>query len=93
MKTTNQIEKALVKKIDLEISAIVASFISQLQDLYNTYGGTTWYQIVYDAQDKEISMLTKEKVRTILQTMIKENHGGAMLAKKTNQLLEKLEIL
>ncbi len=93
MKTTNQIEKALVKKIDLEISAIVASFISQLQDLYDTYGGTTWYTIVYDAQDKEISMLTKEKVRTILQTMIKENHGGAMLAKKTNQLLAKLEIL
>jgi hypothetical protein len=25
--------------------------------------------------------------------MIKENHGGAMLAKKTNQLLAKLEIL
>jgi len=93
MKTTNQIEKALVKKIDLEIKAIVASFISQLQDLYDTYGGTTWYTIVYDAQDKEISMLTKEKVRTILQTMIKENHGGAMLAKKTNQLLAKLEIL
>jgi len=93
MKDTNAIEKALEKKIDLEISAIVASFISQLQDLYDTYGGTTWYTIVYDAQDKEISMLTKEKVRTILQKMIKENHGDAMLAKKTNELLAKLEIL
>ena len=93
MKTTNQIEKALEKKIDLEISAIVASFISQLQDLYDTYGGTTWYQIVYDAQDKEITSLTKERVRTILQEMIKENHGEAMLNKKTKQLLAKLEIL
>jgi phosphoglucomutase len=93
MKDTNAIEKALEKKIDLEISAIVASFISQLQDLYDTYGGTNYYDIVYNSQEKEITSLTKEKVRTILQKMIKENHGDAMLAKKTNQLLAKLEIL
>ena len=93
MKDTNAIERALEKKIDLEVSAIVASFISQLQDLYDTYGGTQWYTIVSDAQEKEISSLSKEKVRTILEKMIKENHGGPMLAKKTNQLLEKLELL
>ena len=93
MKDTNAIEKALKKKIDLEVSAIVASFISQLQDLYDTYGGTTWYKIVHNTQEIEISCLTKEKVRTILQRMIKENHGEAMLTKKTNQLLAKLEIL
>ena len=93
MKDTNSIEKALKNKIDLEISAIVASFTSQLQDLYDTYGGTQWYTIVSDAQEKEISSLSKEKVRTILEKMIKENHGGPMLAKKTNQLLEKLELL
>ncbi len=93
MKDTNSIEKALKNKIDLEVSAIVASFTSQLQDLYDTYGGTQWYTIVSDAQEKEISSLTKEKVKNMLEEMIKENHGGAMLAKKTNQLLAKLEIL
>ena len=93
MKDTNAIEKALVKKIDLEISAIVASFISQLQDLYDTYGGTSWYKIVDNIQEKEITSLSKEKVRSILEKMIKENHGEAMLAKKTKQLLAKLEIL
>jgi len=93
MKDTNAIEKALKKKIDLEISAIVASFISQLQDLYDTYGGTTWYKIVHRSSSNEISCLTKEKVRTILQIMIKENHGEAMLNKKTKELLAKLEIL
>jgi hypothetical protein len=93
MKDTNAIEKALKKKIDLEISAIVASFISQLQDLYDTYGGTQWYDIVSDAQEKEISSLSKEKVRTILQEMIKENHGEAMLHTKSQELLAKLEIL
>jgi len=93
MKDTNAIEKALKKKIDLEVSAIVASFISQLQDLYDIYGGTSYYDIVCNSQEKEITSLTKERVRTILQEMIKENHGEAMLAKKTKQLLAKLEIL
>jgi len=93
MKDTNAIEKALEKKIDLEISAIVASFISQLQDLYDVYGGTSYYDIVCNSQEKEISSLTKEKVKNMLEEMIKENHGGAMLAKKTKQLLAKLEIL
>ena len=93
MKDTNAIEKALKKKIDLEVSAIVASFISQLQDLYDTYGGTNWYKIVDNTQEKEITSLSKEKVRNILEKMIKENHGEAMLAKKTKQLLAKLEIL
>ena len=93
MKDTNAIEKALEKKIDLEISAIVASFISQLQDLYDTYGGTSYYDIVCNSQEKEITSLTKERVRNILQEMIKENHGEAMLNKKSKELLAKLEIL
>ncbi len=93
MKDTNSIEKALKNKIDLEVSAIVASFISQLQDLYDTYGGTNWYKIVHNAQEKEITSLGKETLRTILEKMIKENHGGPMLAKKTKELLAKLEIL
>ena len=97
MKDTNAIEKALEKKIDLEISAIVASFISQLQDLYDTYGGTNWYKIVSSSpgytKEQQITCLTKDHVRNILEKMIKENHGEAMLAKKTKQLLAKLEIL
>ena len=97
MKTTNQIEKALEKKIDVEIAEVVDVFVRKLKDLYDTYGGTSWYKIVHRERgyDKEhqITSLEKENVRTILQKMIKENHGGAMLAKKTNQLLAKLEIL
>jgi len=94
MKTTNQIEKALEKKIDVEIAEVVDVFVFQLKELYDTYGGTKWYKIVDNTQEKEITSLSKEKVRTILQRMIKENHGEAMLAKKTNQVLDfKIEIL
>ena len=97
MKDTNAIEKALKNKIDVEVKNIVRGFINELTKLYDTYGGTSWYQIVhkqrgYDKEQK-ITCLEKENVRTILQEMIKENHGEAMLSKKTNQLLAKLEIL
>ncbi len=82
-----------ITAVIIEVSAIVASFISQLQDLYDTYGGTSWYKIVVYTPEKKITSLSKEKVRNILEKMIKENHGEAMLKKKTNQLLAKLEIL
>ena len=96
MKTTNQIEKALEKKIDVEIAEVVDVFVRKLKDLYDTYGNgvsNKLYKIVDNNQEKEITCLSREKVRTILQRMIKENHGEKMLAKKTNQLLAKLEIL
>jgi len=93
MKDTNAIERALKKKIDFEVENIVRGFINELTKLYDTYGGTQWYNIVYDAQEKEISCLSKEKVRNILERMIKENHEEAMLNKKSKELLAKLEIL
>ena len=97
MKDTNAIEKALKNKIDVEVENIVRGFINELTKLYDTYGGTHWYKIVHYAQGydnkQEISCLTASNVRNILEKMIKENHGEAMLAKKTKQLLAKLEIL
>ena len=97
MKDTNAIEKALKKKIDVEVTNIVEGFINELTKLYDTYGGTNWYKIVHYAHGydnkQEISCLTKENVRSLLERMIKENHGEAILAKKTKQLLAKLEIL
>ena len=93
MKDTNAIEKALKNKIDFEVENIVRGFINELTKLYDTYGGTSWYNIVDNTQEKEITSLSKERVRTILQRMIKENHGEAMLNKKSKELLAKLEIL
>ena len=97
MKTTNQIEEALKDKIDIEIANIVKGFIDELKGIYDTYGGTSWYKIVHSARgydkDQEINCLTTEEIRTVLQKMIQENHGKAMLKKKTKQLLAKLEIL
>ena len=98
MKDTNAIEKALKNKIDVEVTNIVKGFINELTNLYDTYGGTSWYKIVSPSRagytkEQKITMITKDNVRSILEKMIKENHGEAMLAKKTKQLLAKLEIL
>jgi hypothetical protein len=97
MKDTNAIEKALKNKIDFEVENIVRGFINELTKLYNTYGGTNWYTIVHSARgydkEQEITCLTKANVRSILEKMIKENHGEAMLNKKSKELLAKLEIL
>ncbi len=98
MKTTNQIEKALKNKIDVEVANIVRGFMNELTNLYDTYGGTCWYKIVSPSRagytkEQQITCLGKDHVRNILEKMIKENHGGPMLAKKTNELLAKLEIL
>ncbi len=99
MKTTNQIEKALEKRIDVEIAEVVDVFIFQLKELCDTYGNgisTKWYKMVDDTQhgEKELTLLSREKVRTILQRMIKENHGEAMLAKRIRELLDfKIKIL
>ena len=97
MKTTNEIEKALENKIDVEIAGIVDEFARKLKDLHDTYGGTSWYKIAHNARgydkEQEINCLTTGEVRTALEKMIKENHGEGMLKKKTKQLLAKLEIL
>ena len=98
MKDTNAIEKALKNKIDVEVANIVRGFMNELTNLYDTYGGTNWYKIVSPSRagytkEQQITCLGKDHVRNILEKMIKENHGGPMLAKKTNQLLEKLELL
>lgn len=98
MKTTNSIEKALIDKIDIEIEEIVNMFIRKLKDIKDKYGSKSYYKITpptrqgYDDK-KPITCLGREDLRWMLKEMIKENHGEAMLSKKSSQLLAKLEII
>tara|TARA_R110000851_G_C13064742_1_gene564323 strand:- start:861 stop:1151 length:291 start_codon:yes stop_codon:yes gene_type:complete len=96
MKTTNQIEKALKDKIEIEIAAVVDVFIKELDTLQLTYGGSNYYTIISKTngeKEKKITLLEKYNLRRLLQEMIRENHEEVMLLKKTKQLLAKLEIL
>ena len=96
MKTTNQIEKALKDKIEIEIAAVVDVFIKELDTLQLTYGGSNYYTIISKTngeKERKITLLEKYNLRRLLQEMIRENHEEVMLLKKTKQLLAKLEIL
>ena len=91
MKDTNAIEKALKKKIDKEIEEIVNSFMSDLKNKIIPYGGSSFYRIKF--KETETSLLQTYDVKEVLINMVKENHGASMLNVKSNELLNKLELL
>ena len=95
MKTTNAIEKALQVKINEEVSVIVDSFITDLEKLKDKYGGSMFYDIKEsNASDARSFMVDGTyKVSGVLHRMILENHGDAMLRQKSNELINKLDLV
>jgi|7_EtaG_2_1085326.scaffolds.fasta_scaffold21561_7 hypothetical protein len=91
MKDTNAIEKAIKKKIDKEIEEIVDSFINDLKNKIKPYGGSMFYRFRF--KDTETSLMEIWHVKKSLIHLIKENHGDSMLNVKSNELLNKLELL
>mgnify|MGYP001157120090 FL=1 len=95
MKDTNAIEKALQQKISVEVSDIVQDFCANLDKLKTKYGGSMFYNLKEsNASDARTFMVDgAHKVSNVLHRMILENHGEAMLKKKSQELLNKLEII
>ena len=95
MKDTNAIEQALQVKVNAEINIIVQDFISDLDKVKKQYGGSMFYYIKEsNAVGARGFMLDgTSKVAKVLHQMIIENHGEAMLQKKSQELLNKLEII
>ena len=94
MKDTNAIEKALQQKIAEEINVIVQDFITDLDKIKNKYGGSMFYHITEsNASDARSFMVDgTNRIANVLHRMILENHGEAMLKKKSQELLNKLEL-
>ena len=97
MKDINTIEKALVRKADVELKEVVTSFINSINELNLRYGGKSSYFDLKDPdhsqQRQQITCVTLSRVETILFNMLKDNFGQRMLNKKSKELLDKLEIL
>ena len=95
MKTTNEIEKALQDKINNEVSVIVENFTNDLKKIKEKYGGSMFYCMAEsNASDARNFMVDGiSKVSNVLHRMILENHGEAMLQKKSQELLNKLDII
>ena len=95
MNSTNAIEKALQQKISVEVSDIVQDFCANLDKLKTKYGGSMFYHIEEsNASDARSFMVDGvHKVSNVLHRMILENHGEAMLRQKSQELLNKIELI
>ena len=91
MKDTNAIEKALKLKINKEIEEIVNNFIYDLKHKIKPYGGSMFYRFKFE--NTETNLMKINSIKNALIDMIKENHEESMLAVKSNELLNKLELL
>ena len=95
MKDTNEIEKALQAKVNAEISIIVQDFVDDLDKIKKQYGGSMFYHVTEsNASDARSFMVDgANKVANVLYRMILENHGEAMLKQKSQELINKLDLI
>ena len=95
MKDTNEIEKALQAKVNAEISIIVQDFVDDLDKVKKQYGGSMFYYVTEsNASDARSFMIDgANKVANVLHRMILENHGEAMLKQKSQELINKLDLI
>ena len=96
MKDTNAIEKAINRKIEVEIEVIVDKFLHDIQiKLRDKYNAVSFYDIIKDNSQDSTKILVHGmlQLKNILVRMLRQGHGEAMLSKKSKELLDKLEIL
>ena len=91
MENTNQIEKALEKKVNAELEEIVDEFIDSCKELGKKYGAAVFQDFV--KQDQNITTLQLDDVRRILFRSLKGKYGGHMLKKKSEELIAKLDLI
>ncbi len=94
MTSTNSIEKALQKKIAEEIRSEVKAFVNTIEQKFRTpYNNCSFYDISRTNSDNRAFHIQFHEMETLLCRMLHSGHEDAMLKKKSQQLLDKLEIL
>ena len=94
MTSTNAIEKALQKKIAEEIRSEVKVFVNTIQQKFRIpYNDCSFYDISRSNSDQRSFAIQFHEMETLLCRMLHSGHEDAMLKKKSQQLLDKLELL
>ena len=91
MENTNQIEKALEKKVNAEIEEIVEQFTNACTALGKKYGAHVFQDLKH--KDSSITCLRPEEFKTILFNSLKGKYGNNMLKKKSEELIAKLDLI
>ena len=89
MQTTNQIEKALEKKINAEIMEVVEQFTNACKALGSKYGCHVFQDLKH--KDSSITTLRPDEFKNVIFNSLKDKFGNAMLETKSRELIDKLE--
>ena len=91
MENTNQIEKALEKKVNAELEEIVDEFIDSCTAIGKKYGCHVFQDLEF--RDDKITTLKEHEVKSILFKSLKKKYGPSMLKKKSEELIAKLDLI
>ena len=91
MQTTNQIEKALEKKINAELMEVVEQFTNACKALGSKYGCHVFQDLKH--KDSSITCLRPDEFKNIIFNSLKDKFGNAMLETKSKELIDKLELI
>ena len=95
MKDINQVQKALESKAKKELQGVVDGFLQQLDKLNKTYYQPVSYSMKENrnADAKEFFHIRPGCLEVILKDMLVEAYLDSMVNKKTQELLNKLELI
>ena len=95
MKDTNQVQKALESKAKKELQRHVDEFIISLNELNREYRQPTSYRMTENRSEnaKIFEYIRPGCVETILKDMLVHAYLEPMVNKKTQELLNKLELI
>ena len=95
MKDTNQVQKALEAKAKKELKRVVDEFVISLNKLNSKYCQPTSYRMTENRSNdaKVFDYIRPGCLDVILKDMLIEAYLKPMVSKKTQQLLNKLELL
>ena len=91
METTNQIEKALEKKVNAEIEEIVEQFTNACKALGSKYGCHVFQDLKHKGDS--ITCLRPDEFKNIIFNSLKDKFGNAMLKTKSEELIAKLDLI
>ena len=95
MKDTNQVQKALESKAKKELQRHVDEFVISLNELNKKYRQPTSYRMTENRSEnaKIFEYIRPGCVETILKDMLVHAYLEPMVSKKTQELLNKLELI
>ncbi len=94
MTSTNAIEKALQQKIAEEIETEVKAFVNTIEQKFRKpYNNCSFYDISKTHSDDRAFHIQFHEMENLLCRMLHSGHEDAMLKKKSQELLNKLELI